>query len=117
MRTAKTHITCLSAQSDHGRSAKKVIAYYKMYEGRAKAQMIQYVKDDLSQRILRIFEGTFSLDAAHSIVVNNKNRILRPRRYCKTVASKRKQPTNICKICEFVPSCTCAKSHPGISQH
>ena len=78
MRTAKAHITCVSAQSDHGLSAKRVIAYYKMYDGRAKARMIfPHVKDDPSQRILRIFEGTFSLDVVHSIVVNNKNRILR----------------------------------------
>ena len=39
-----------------------------MYEWRAKAEMIFWAcKDDVDLRILRMFEGTFSLDKAHMI--------------------------------------------------
>ena len=47
-------------------SANRISGYYRMYEWRAKGEMIlDHVQDDPNMRILRMFEGTLSLDAAH----------------------------------------------------
>ena len=44
----------------------RIIAYYWMYEWRAKTQMVLvHVQDDWILHILCIFEGTFSLEVAH----------------------------------------------------
>ena len=45
-------------------SANRTIGYYRMYDWRTKARMIfAYVQDDPGLRILRMFGGTFPLDA------------------------------------------------------
>ena len=69
IRAAKTliRLRIRAVWSGPSLSASRLIAYYRMYEWRAKRPGWYFVRaqDDQNLRSLRMFEGTFSLDEAH----------------------------------------------------
>ena len=72
MRTAKAQISLriCAVLSGPSMSATIIIGYYRMYEWKAKAQMIfRAAQDDLNLRNLRMCKGIFLLDAANIYVL------------------------------------------------
>ena len=70
VRTARAISSCIRAfRSGPLLPANRIIGYYRMSEWRAEARMLLCTaQNELNLRILRIFEVTFSLDAAQILL-------------------------------------------------
>ena len=67
MRTAKAQISLRirAVWSGPSLSANRIIGYYRMMDGEQRPGCyFAHAQDDMNLRILRMFEGTFSLNAA-----------------------------------------------------